>query len=140
MPDAGCRTAPSGPTWTPAGRVLADALTLHDAGLDPGMVHLTNAVKHFRHVEVPERGKRRLHRTPAVAHVRACLPWIRAETSAVRPQVVVALGGTAASAVPPRVLPEPRHPPVIPWSDAVGTQDPLVDRRRKPPRRASWTP
>ena len=81
----------------PAGRVLADALDA--AGLDAGAVYLTNAVKHFRHVELPERGKRRLHRTPAVAHVRACLPWLEAELEAVRPRVVVALGATAARAV-----------------------------------------
>ncbi len=81
----------------PAGRVLADALDA--AGLDGGAVYLTNAVKHFRHVELPERGKRRLHKTPAVAHVRACLPWLEAELGAVRPRVVVALGATAARAV-----------------------------------------
>ncbi|MEN5074191.1 UdgX family uracil-DNA binding protein [Isoptericola cucumis] len=78
----------------PAGRVLADALEA--AGLDAGGVYLTNAVKHFRHVE---RGKRRLHKTPDVAHVRACLPWLEAELSVVRPRVVVALGATAARAV-----------------------------------------
>ncbi|MEU2199858.1 UdgX family uracil-DNA binding protein [Isoptericola sp. NPDC019482] len=81
----------------PAGRVLADALDA--AGLEAGSVYLTNAVKHFRHVERPERGKRRLHKTPDVAHVRACLPWLEAELAAVRPRVVVALGSTAARAV-----------------------------------------
>lgn len=81
----------------PAGRVLADAL--ETAGLEAGSVYLTNAVKHFRHVELPERGKRRLHKTPDVAHVRACLPWLEAELAAVRPRVVVALGATAARAV-----------------------------------------
>lgn len=78
----------------PAGRVLADALEA--ARLDPGAVYLTNAVKHFRH---EERGRRRLHRTPDVAHVRACLPWLAAELAVVRPRVVVALGSTAARAV-----------------------------------------
>ncbi|GAA1717686.1 UdgX family uracil-DNA binding protein [Isoptericola hypogeus] len=78
----------------PAGRVLADALEA--AGLDASRVYLTNAVKHFRNVE---RGKRRLHKTPDVAHVRACLPWLGAELSVVRPRVVVALGATAARAV-----------------------------------------
>ncbi|WP_069387853.1 UdgX family uracil-DNA binding protein, partial [Cellulosimicrobium cellulans] len=78
----------------PAGRVLADALEA--AGVDPDRVYVTNAVKHFRH---EQRGKRRLHRTPDVAHVRACLPWLEAEVAAVRPRVVVALGATAARAV-----------------------------------------
>jgi uracil-DNA glycosylase len=78
----------------PAGRVLADALDA--AGIDPHRVYTTNAVKHFRFTE---RGGRRLHKTPAVAHVRACLPWLEAELSSVRPGVVVALGTTAARAV-----------------------------------------
>jgi DNA polymerase len=78
----------------PAGRVLADAL--HAAGMAPDEVYVTNAVKHFRFTE---RGKRRLHKKPDVAHIRACLPWLEAELTAVRPRVVVALGATAARAV-----------------------------------------
>lgn len=78
----------------PAGRVLADALEA--AGIGPERVYLTNAVKHFR---FEQRGKRRLHKTPDVAHVRACLPWLEAEVAAVGPRVVVALGATAARAV-----------------------------------------
>ncbi|WP_425956106.1 UdgX family uracil-DNA binding protein [Xylanimonas sp. McL0601] len=78
----------------PAGRVLADALAA--AGVDPEQVYVTNAVKHFR---FEQRGKRRLHKTPDVAHIRACLPWLQAEVAAVRPRVVVALGATAARAV-----------------------------------------
>jgi DNA polymerase len=78
----------------PAGRVLHDALAA--AGVAPDAVYVTNAVKHFR---FEERGKRRLHKTPDVAHVRACLPWLQAELAAVRPRVVVALGATAARAV-----------------------------------------
>ncbi|MFD6179164.1 MULTISPECIES: UdgX family uracil-DNA binding protein [unclassified Isoptericola] len=81
----------------PAGRVLDDALEA--AGLDAGAVYLTNAVKHFRYVELPERGRRRLHKTPGVAHVRACLPWLEAELAVVRPRVAVALGATAARAL-----------------------------------------
>ncbi|MFD2795745.1 UdgX family uracil-DNA binding protein [Promicromonospora vindobonensis] len=78
----------------PAGRVLAEALEA--AGLDAEQVYVTNAVKHFRFTE---RGKRRLHKKPDVAHIRACVPWLEAELSAVRPRVVVALGATAARAV-----------------------------------------
>jgi uracil-DNA glycosylase len=78
----------------PAGRVLGDALRA--VGLDTDRVYLTNAVKHFRFTE---RGKRRLHKKPDVAHVRACAPWLEAELAAVRPRVVVALGATAARAV-----------------------------------------
>jgi DNA polymerase len=78
----------------PAGRVLADALEA--AGIEARTVYLTNAVKHFR---FEQRGKRRLHKTPDVAHLRACLPWLHAELAVVRPRVVVALGATAARAV-----------------------------------------
>lgn len=78
----------------PAGRVLHEALAA--AGLDPERVYVTNAVKHFR---FEQRGKRRIHRTPLVTHLRACVPWLEAEIAAVRPRVVVALGATAARGV-----------------------------------------
>lgn len=78
----------------PAGRILDEALG--EAGIARDDVYLTNAVKHFRFVE---RGPRRIHKAPAVAHIRACLPWLTAELAAVRPRVVVALGATAARAV-----------------------------------------
>ncbi|WP_312028677.1 UdgX family uracil-DNA binding protein [Cellulosimicrobium composti] len=78
----------------PAGRLLDDALDA--AGLPAEGVYLTNAVKHFR---FEKRGARRLHKTPDVAHVRACLPWLAAEVAAVAPRVVVALGATAGRAV-----------------------------------------
>lgn len=78
----------------PAGRLLGEALAA--AGVDEHEVYLTNAVKHFRFVE---RGKRRLHKSPAVTHLRACAPWLDAELGAVRPRTVVALGATAARAV-----------------------------------------
>ena len=78
----------------PAGRLLSDAL--RDAGIDENAVYLTNAVKHFR---FEERGKRRLHKSPTVTHLRACAPWLDAELRIVHPRVVVALGATAARAV-----------------------------------------
>jgi len=78
----------------PAGRLLDDALVA--AGIDRPQVYLTNAVKHFRY---EQRGKRRIHQTPDLVHLVACQPWLIAETAAVRPSVVVALGGTAARSV-----------------------------------------
>lgn len=78
----------------PAGRVLADALDA--AGISREDVYLTNAVKHFR---FEDRGKRRIHKKPGVAHVEACHPWLAAERAVVRPAVVVCLGATAARAV-----------------------------------------
>lgn len=80
----------------PAGRVLAQALEAAEIASDD--VYLTNAVKHFR-FEQAERGKRRLHKKPTVTHIRACLPWLAAETLDVEPQVIVCLGATAARAV-----------------------------------------
>jgi len=78
----------------PAGRVLAEALD--DAGLDRAEIYLTNAVKHFR---FEQRGPRRLHKTPTVAQVRACGPWLTGELAAVRPAALGLLGATAAKAV-----------------------------------------
>ncbi|WIE54528.1 UdgX family uracil-DNA binding protein [Curtobacterium sp. MCBD17_003] len=78
----------------PAGRLLASAV--ERAGIDRSTVYVTNAVKHFHH---EQRGKRRIHQKPSVAHVVACHPWLEAELAVVRPEVVVALGATAARSV-----------------------------------------
>jgi uracil-DNA glycosylase family protein len=75
----------------PAGAMLNRALA--DAGIDRQAAYLTNAVKHFHFVQ---RGKRRLHQTPRVGHVTACQPWLGAEITAIAPELVVALGATAA--------------------------------------------
>lgn len=80
----------------PAGRLLDKAL--HEADLAREGVYLTNAVKHFKFVPA-ERGKRRIHKTPARGEVVACLPWLHAELGQVRPALVVCLGATAAKAV-----------------------------------------
>lgn len=78
----------------PAGRLLDRALA--EVGLDRSEVYVTNAVKHFRSVP---RGKRRIHKKPGDEHVDACLPWLEAEISVVRPAVLVCLGATAAKAL-----------------------------------------
>ena len=78
----------------PAGRILDDAL--ERAGIDRDAIYLTNAVKHFRHVQ---RGKRRIHEKPAVGHILACRPWLAAEVASVRPAIVVAMGAVAARSV-----------------------------------------
>jgi uracil-DNA glycosylase family protein len=79
----------------PAGGLLDTAL--ERAGIERNDVYVTNAVKHFRWEE--QRGKRRIHKKPALAHVRACAPWLQAELEVVHPEVVVLLGATAAQAV-----------------------------------------
>ncbi len=53
-------------------------------------------VKHFKW---QLRGKRRLHKTPAQREIDACHPWLGREVEAIKPQVIVALGATAARAV-----------------------------------------
>ncbi|GAB3990908.1 UdgX family uracil-DNA binding protein [Nocardioides marmoraquaticus] len=78
----------------PAGRLLLEAVEA--AGIDRGDVYVTNAVKHFR---FEQRGRRRIHAKPGVAHVEACHPWLAAELAAVQPRVVVCLGATAARSV-----------------------------------------
>jgi len=80
----------------PAGRLFDEAL--ESAGLERGMVYVTNAVKHFKFVRT-ELIKRRLHKKPSAAQVRACSPWLREEIRLVEPKVVVALGSTAAQAL-----------------------------------------
>lgn len=80
----------------PAGKLLDRALVA--AGIDRDAVYVTNAVKHFKFTR-PERGTRRIHKTPSRTEVVACRPWLLAELDAVQPEVVVLLGATAAKAV-----------------------------------------
>jgi DNA polymerase len=80
----------------PAGKLLDKALVA--AGIDRDAVYVTNAVKHFKFT-LPERGKRRIHKTPSRTEVVACRPWLFAELDSVRPDVVVLLGATAAKAL-----------------------------------------
>ena len=75
----------------PAGRMLDRAIV--DAGIDRKQVFVTNAVKHFKY---EQRGKRRLHKRPNAAEIEACRWWNGIERAIVKPDVVVALGATAA--------------------------------------------
>src|SRR5204863_8040150 len=78
----------------PAGAMLDKAL--EDAGIARNEVYVTNAVKHFKW---EPRGKRRIHKKPRVSEIKACRPWLEAELRAVKPQVVVCLGATAAQSI-----------------------------------------
>ena len=80
----------------PAGRLLDQALT--EAGIDREAVFVTNVVKHFKWRPAPG-SKRRLHERPNREEVGACLPWVEAELTLVRPEVLVLLGATAAQAL-----------------------------------------
>ena len=79
-----------------AGKLLDQALAA--AGIDRDRLYVTNAVKHFKFT-LPERGKRRIHKTPSRTEVVACRPWLVAEMMSVRPDVVVLLGATAAQSL-----------------------------------------
>ena len=78
----------------PAGGVLDKALVA--AGIDRNETFVTNAVKHFKW---EPRGKRRIHKKPNSIEIAACRPWLNAEIAVVKPQVIVALGATAAQAM-----------------------------------------
>ena len=78
----------------PAGRLLDRALEA--AEVDREHLYVTNAVKHFKW---QLRGKRRLHKTPAQREVDACRQWLEREVESVKPEVLVALGATAARTV-----------------------------------------
>lgn len=78
----------------PAGRVLDEALD--EVGIDRRLAYVTNAVKHFKW---EGRGKRRIHQKPNAEELAACRPWLDAELSVLDPQVLVALGATAAQSL-----------------------------------------
>jgi uracil-DNA glycosylase len=79
----------------PAGAVFTRAL--HDAGLERNTVYVSNSVKHFK---FEPRGKRRLHIKPSASEIEACHWWLDEELRLVSPKLVIALGGTAARALP----------------------------------------
>jgi DNA polymerase len=83
----------------PAGRILDRALL--DAGLDRNQLYVTNAVKHFKW---EPRGKRRMHKTPAQQEIEACRQWLEREIAAVKPHLIVGLGGTASRALAGRAV------------------------------------
>jgi uracil-DNA glycosylase len=78
----------------PAGGLLDRAF--REAGIDRSLVYVTNVVKHFKWRRA---GKRRIHQKPSRGEVEACMPWFEAELDAIRPDVIVLLGATAAQAV-----------------------------------------
>jgi uracil-DNA glycosylase len=78
----------------PAGRLLDEALQA--AGIDRAQVYITNVVKHFKW---KPQGKRRIHQKPNAAEISACRPWLDAEISLVKPDILVCLGATAAQAL-----------------------------------------
>jgi uracil-DNA glycosylase len=84
----------------PAGKILDRAL--EEAGIDRKKVYVTNAVKHFKY---SPRGKIRMHQKPNTLEIRACRQWYERELAAIRPELVVALGATAAQSVFGKITP-----------------------------------
>jgi uracil-DNA glycosylase len=84
----------------PAGQMLDRAL--EEAGIDRRTVYVTNAVKHFKFVP---RGKIRLHQKPNTPEIKACRPWYERELTAIKPELVVAMGATAAQSVFGKITP-----------------------------------
>lgn len=78
----------------PAGKLLDKCL--EEADIDRRKVYVTNAVKHFRW---EPRGKLRIHKKPSMREIHACRPWLEAELEAVRPELIVCLGATAAQSL-----------------------------------------
>jgi uracil-DNA glycosylase len=84
----------------PAGQMLDRAL--EEAGVDRSKVYVTNAVKHFKFVP---RGKIRLHQKPNTSEIKACRQWYERELAAIKPDLVVAMGATAAQCVFGKITP-----------------------------------
>jgi DNA polymerase len=78
----------------PAGKLLDKCLK--EADIDRRKVYVTNTVKHFRW---EPRGKLRIHKKPSMKEIHACRPWLEAEVEAVRPELIVCLGATAAQSL-----------------------------------------
>jgi len=78
----------------PAGKLFDNALD--EAGIDRKQTYVTNVVKHFKW---EPRGKRRIHKKPNAVEIAACRPWLEAEIALIKPEVIVALGATAAQSL-----------------------------------------
>ena len=88
----------------PAGQMLDRAL--EEAGIDRRKVYVTNAVKHFKFVP---RGKIRLHQKPNTPEIKACRQWYERELASIKPDLVVAMGATAAQSMFGKITPINRN-------------------------------
>jgi uracil-DNA glycosylase len=84
----------------PTGQMLNRAL--EQAGIDRDKVYITGGVKHFKFVL---RGKFRLHQKPNTSEIRACRPWYQRQLDLIKPELVVAMGATAAQTVLGKITP-----------------------------------
>src|SRR5439155_1733453 len=65
--------------------------------------------------------KRRIHSKPSARQMAACKPWLRVEVQVVKPDVIVALGATAAQAM-------------------LGSSFKVTQHRGEPIRDTDWAP
>jgi uracil-DNA glycosylase len=84
----------------PAGQMLDRAL--EEAGIDRSKLYVTGAVKHFKFLA---RGKFRLHQKPNTSEIKACRQWYERELRSIKPELVVAMGATAAQSVLGKITP-----------------------------------
>lgn len=123
----------------PAGQLLDRALAA--AGIDRSEVYVTNAVKHFKW---EPRGKRRIHEKPDAQEIAACRPWLDAELAAVKPEVLICLGATAAQALLGRqvrvtkVHGQPLPTPLARWALATVHPSSILRAPDEAARRAAY--
>ncbi|MEO3384713.1 UdgX family uracil-DNA binding protein [Mesorhizobium sp. CAU 1741] len=84
----------------PAGRIFDEVI--EQAGIEREKLYVTNAVKHFK---FEPRGKRRIHQKPNAGEVSACRWWLDRELQFVKPDLVVAMGATAAQSLLGKAIP-----------------------------------
>jgi uracil-DNA glycosylase len=77
-----------------AGKLLDDILGAVELSRD--QVYLTNTVKCRAAVE---EGGRMRNRQPKTTEIRACKPYLQGQMEAVRPEIVLCLGGPAAKTI-----------------------------------------
>jgi uracil-DNA glycosylase len=78
----------------PAGLLLRESL--ESSGLNVRKTYFTNVVKHFKFTYM---NKKKLHRTPVSAEIKACMPWLEAEIKVIQPKAILCLGATAAKSI-----------------------------------------
>lgn len=100
----------------PSGQLLDDMMV--KAGIPRDEVYVTNAVKHFK---FEPRGTRRIHAKPSAREVSACRPWLEAEIEAIKPDLIVCLGATAAQSL-------------------MGSTFRVTQQRGKPIKDTKWAP
>lgn len=75
----------------PAGKLFDKALKA--TGVSRDSIYVSNVVKHFK---FESRGKRRIHSRPNAGEIQHCKYWLMNEIKLIRPNLILAMGATAA--------------------------------------------